>query len=45
MSTDKYCDYVNIQRFDPPTEHLGGKGTAGPLFEKPLSEKKEFDER
>lgn len=33
MTSDKHCDYVNIQRFDPPTEHLGGEGEAGPLFE------------
>ncbi|KAL3914027.1 MAG: hypothetical protein SGILL_006262 [Bacillariaceae sp.] len=33
MTTDKYCDYVGIHRFDPPTEHLGGLGKAGPLFE------------
>ena len=32
MTTDKYCDYVNIHRFDPPPEHLGGCGKAGPLF-------------
>jgi len=32
MTTDKYCDYVNIHRFDPPVEHLGGGGAAGPLF-------------
>jgi hypothetical protein len=33
MDTDKNCDYVNIHRFDPPKEHLGGGGKAGPLFE------------
>jgi isopentenyl-diphosphate delta-isomerase len=32
MTTDKHCDYVNIHEFDPPTEHLGGSGKAGPLF-------------
>jgi hypothetical protein len=32
MTTDKYCDYVGIHRFDPPVEHLGGGGKAGPLF-------------
>jgi len=32
MNTDKYCDYVNIHEFDPPAEHLGGSGMAGPLF-------------
>ena len=32
MTTDKYCDYVGIHRFDPPPEHLGGGGKAGPLF-------------
>lgn len=32
MTTDKCCDYDNIHDFDPPTEHLGGGGNAGPLF-------------
>jgi isopentenyl-diphosphate delta-isomerase len=32
MSTQKHCDYTNIHRFDPPTEHLGGGGSAGPMF-------------
>ena len=32
MSTDDFCDYENIHRFDPPEEHLGGGGNAGPLF-------------
>eukprot|EP00529_Nitzschia_sp_RCC80_P013975 CAMPEP_0113510930 /NCGR_PEP_ID=MMETSP0014_2-20120614/38408_1 /TAXON_ID=2857 /ORGANISM="Nitzschia sp." /LENGTH=745 /DNA_ID=CAMNT_0000406933 /DNA_START=17 /DNA_END=2251 /DNA_ORIENTATION=+ /assembly_acc=CAM_ASM_000159 len=35
MTTDKYCDFVNIHRFDPPKEHLGGLGKAGPLFDAP----------
>lgn len=34
MKTDKHCDYVNIHEFDPPSEHLGGSGKAGPLFAK-----------
>lgn len=33
MTTDKHCDFVNIQRFDPPPEHLGGGGNAGPMFD------------
>ena len=33
MTTDKHCDYGAIQRFDPPQEHLGGGGNAGPMFE------------
>lgn len=33
MTTDRHCDYDNIQRFDPPKEHLGGGGNAGPLFD------------
>lgn len=32
MNTNKHCDFVNIQQFDPPKEHLGGGGKAGPLF-------------
>jgi len=32
METNKYCDYETIHRFDPPKEHLGGSGNAGPLF-------------
>ncbi|KAG7368254.1 farnesyl-diphosphate farnesyltransferase [Nitzschia inconspicua] len=33
MTTDKYCDFVQIHCFDPPKEHLGGGGNAGLLFE------------
>jgi hypothetical protein len=40
MTTDKFCDFVNIHRFDPPSEHLGGGGKAGPLFDE-----KQGDER
>jgi hypothetical protein len=32
MNTDDYCDHVAIHRFDPPLEHMGGAGDAGPLF-------------
>ena len=32
MNTDKYCDYTTIYEFDPPPEHFGGSGNAGPLF-------------
>ena len=32
MTTDTYCDFVQIHRFDPPAEHLGGAGNAGPLY-------------
>jgi len=32
MSTGKHCDYVSIHRFDPPKEHMGGKGNAGPYL-------------
>jgi isopentenyl-diphosphate delta-isomerase type 1 len=32
MTTKKYCDYDIIHEFDPPTEHYGGAGNAGPLF-------------
>ena len=32
MNTDDYCDHVAIHRFDPPPEHMGGAGDAGPLF-------------
>jgi hypothetical protein len=32
MTTDKYQDYTNIHKFDPPKEHLGGAGKAGLLF-------------
>ena len=37
MTTNKHCDFVNIHEFDPPVEHLGGGGKAGPMFD---SEKK-----
>ena len=33
MTTDKFNDFANIHRFDPPNEHLGGAGKAGPMFE------------
>eukprot|EP00980_Cylindrotheca_fusiformis_P014798 scaffold4026_cov117-Cylindrotheca_fusiformis.AAC.33 len=33
METDKHCDFINIHEFDPPIEHLGGEGKAGPLFD------------
>ena len=32
MGTDKHVDLVTIHRFDPPKEHLGGGGNAGPMF-------------
>ena len=32
MTTQKHCDYEAIHEFDPPPEHLGGSGKAGPLF-------------
>ncbi len=32
MTTDTHCDYINIHCFDPPKEHMGGGGKAGPLF-------------
>jgi isopentenyl-diphosphate delta-isomerase type 1 len=32
MQSNKYCDYDTIHEFDPPTEHYGGAGNAGPLF-------------
>lgn len=35
MITDRFCDYGAVHRFDPPKEHMGGAGKAGPLFHKP----------
>lgn len=32
METSKFCDYDIIHRFDPPKEHMGGGGDAGPLL-------------
>jgi len=32
MTTNKFCDYAKIYTFDPPLEHLGGAGNAGPIF-------------
>ena len=32
MTTDKHCDFTTIHEFDPPKEHYGGGGNAGPLF-------------
>lgn len=32
MNTDDFCDHQTIHRFDPPEEHMGGGGNAGPLF-------------
>eukprot|EP00536_Pseudo-nitzschia_multiseries_P017915 jgi/Psemu1/248452/estExt_Genewise1.C_19290007 len=33
MTTDEHVDLTTIHCFDPPKEHLGGGGKAGPLFE------------
>mmetsp|Transcript_1913 Transcript_1913/g.3454 ORF Transcript_1913/g.3454 Transcript_1913/m.3454 type:complete len:798 (+) Transcript_1913:81-2474(+) len=33
MNTDDFCDYETIHRFDPPSEHMGGGGDAGPMFD------------
>jgi len=41
MNTDKHCDFVNIQEFDPPQEHLGGAGKATPMFLKGDETKKQ----
>ena len=32
MNTDTFVDVVNVLRFDPPNEHMGGGGDAGPMF-------------
>ena len=32
METDEFCDYDVIHRFDPPEEHMGGGGNAGPYL-------------
>jgi len=32
METDEFCDYDVIHRFDPPEEHMGGGGDAGPYL-------------
>lgn len=32
MTTSIHCDYKTIHRFDPPVEHMGGEGNAGPMF-------------
>ena len=34
MTTDTFCDYTTIHRFDPPVEHMGGGGDAGAMMEK-----------
>jgi len=34
LETDVHCDYENIHRFDPPEEHMGGGGNAGPWLGK-----------
>jgi hypothetical protein len=33
MTTDDFCDYGTVHRFDPPPEHMGGGGDAGPMFD------------
>lgn len=38
MTTDVHCDYVNIHCFDPPMEHMGGGGDAGPVYSAALDE-------
>lgn len=37
MTTNDFCDYGTIHRFDPPVEHMGGDGDAGPMFVKNYS--------
>jgi isopentenyl-diphosphate delta-isomerase type 1 len=32
MNTNDLCDFITIHRFDPPREHMGGAGDAGPMF-------------
>jgi len=34
MTTDTFCDYTTVHRFDPPAEHMGGGGDAGAMMEK-----------
>jgi len=36
MNTDDFCDYETIHRFDPPVEHFGGAGDAGPWLNGPI---------
>ncbi len=36
LTTNDFCDYATIHAFDPPIEHFGGGGQAGPLFAKQL---------
>lgn len=33
MTTDDFCDFESLHRFDPPPEHLGGAGDAQPMFD------------
>lgn len=33
MKSNDFCDYESIHRFDPPSEHMGGGGDAGPWLE------------
>ena len=40
MTTDDFCDYRTIHRFDPPVEHMGGGGDAGPMFDGDTGAKK-----
>jgi len=37
MNTNMFCDYETIHRFDPPEEHMGGGGGAGPWLCEPES--------
>lgn len=32
MNTNDFIDYETIHTFDPPAEHMGGGGDAGPMF-------------
>ena len=32
LTTNYFCDYSTIHRFDPPMEHMGGAGDAVPMF-------------
>jgi hypothetical protein len=38
MTTNIHCDYTCVHRFDPPNEHMGGKGKAGPWLDKKVIE-------
>lgn len=44
LTTDDFVDLTTVHRFDPPQEHMGGGGHAGPWLDVIANEKEEEEE-